>query len=52
MKAYEVDFHVHNNTGVLHTVRVLADTKADAVIYTCNAYDVCCFREVRRVKDD
>jgi len=51
MNEYEVDFQVDNNAGVLHTVRVTADSKAAAVMYVGNAYDVCCFREVRRIKE-
>ena len=52
MNEYEVDFMVHGNHGVLRTVRVIAESKANAVMNVGNAYDVCCFREVRRIKDD
>ena len=52
MKEYEVEFQTRDNLGEIQVARVFADSKAEAVMWVANTYEVYCFYGVRRLKDD
>ena len=52
MKEYEVEFQTRANLDVIQVARVFADSKAEAVMWVANTYNVYIFYEVRRLKDD
>ena len=50
MKEYEVEFQTRDTLGEIQVDRVFADSKAEAVMWVANTYNVYIFYAVRRVK--